>query len=237
MVDLLAPFFVGLLGSFHCMGMCGPLVVAYALHLRTLPALNATSNTLPWQLGVLHHVAFHSGRLATYGFLGLITSGLVHLIDLRLISSHLRAGVTFLGGVLMILSGLGLLRLLPFPIPLFQPIAGSRTSFSHWFPLLFRSQHLTSKIALGVLTGFLPCMLSWAMVLKAATTGNPLIGFLTMILFGLGTVPVLFLTGFSASMISLKMRIMGERIAALSIILMGFILVFKGVRSFVRFYL
>ena len=76
-------------------------------------------------------------------------------------------------------------------------------------------------------------MLSWAMVLKAGTTGNPLSGFLTMVLFGLGTVPVLFFVGLSASVISLKMRITGERIAGISIIVMGLILVLKGVRSFV----
>jgi uncharacterized protein len=233
MLDLAGPFIVGFLGSFHCLGMCGPLVVAYALHLRPSLERNTALNPRPWKSGLLHHAAFHSGRLLTYGFLGLLTSGFVHLIDLRLISSDLRASVTLLGGVLMVFAGLALLRVISFSIPLFIFTPGSKPLLNRWIPLLFQSQYMTSKLALGILTGFLPCMLSWSMVLKAATTGNLFLGFLTMVLFGLGTVPVLFLTGLSASMISIQMRSAGERIAALSVIFMGLILILKGVRSFV----
>ncbi len=70
------------------------------------------------------------------------------------------------------------------------------------------------------------------MIIKAATTGNPMGGFLTMAFFGLGTVPVLFFTGLSASLLSVKIRLMGERIAALSVILMGSILIFRGAEAF-----
>jgi sulfite exporter TauE/SafE len=71
-------------------------------------------------------------------------------------------------------------------------------------------------------------MLSFAMVVKAATTQNVLAGFLTMVIFGLGTVPALFLTGLSASLLSMKVRFLGERVAAVSVIVMGLILIFKG---------
>jgi sulfite exporter TauE/SafE len=56
-------------------------------------------------------------------------------------------------------------------------------------------------------------MLSWAMIIKAATTQSAVGGFFTMALFGLGTVPALFATGLSASMLSVKMRFLGERVA------------------------
>jgi sulfite exporter TauE/SafE len=52
-----------------------------------------------------------------------------------------------------------------------------------------------------------------------------------MAFFGLGTVPALFFTGLSASVLSMKVRLVGERIAALSVILMGLILILKGVRA------
>jgi uncharacterized protein len=233
MFDLVAPFIVGFLGSFHCLGMCGPLVVAYALHLQPLLEGDTALGPRPWKSGLLHHAAFHSGRLLTYGLLGLLTSGVVHLIDLGLISFNLRTGVTLLGGVLMIFAGLTLLRVIPFSIPSFIFAPGLKPFLNRWIPPLFRSQYMASKLALGILTGFLPCMLSWSMVLKAATTENIFLGFMTMVLFGLGTVPVLFLTGLSASMISMKMRSAGERIAAFSVIFMGLILILKGVRSFV----
>jgi sulfite exporter TauE/SafE len=86
---------------------------------------------------------------------------------------------------------------------------------------------------LGLAAGFLPCGLSWAMIIKAATTQDVTAGFLTMGAFGLGTVPALFLMGFSASFLSLKARFLGERIAAFSLLAMGLILIFKGGRIFV----
>jgi hypothetical protein len=88
-----------------------------------------------------------------------------------------------------------------------------------------------SKAALGFLAGFLPCMLSWAIIIKAATMPSLLGGFLTMFAFGLGTVPALFFTGLSASLLSLRVRFFGERAAAVSVIAMGLILVYKGAVS------
>ena len=71
-------------------------------------------------------------------------------------------------------------------------------------------------------------VLSWAMIVKAAVTGNPVAGFLSMVFFGFGTVPVLFFTGFSASIFSFRIRLAGERVAAISILVMGIILLLKG---------
>ena len=83
---------------------------------------------------------------------------------------------------------------------------------------------------MGMAVGFLPCMLSWAMIVKAATVPTPLHGFLTTMAFGLGTVPALFLTGLSASLLSLRVRFFGERAAAAAVMAMGCILVFKGAK-------
>jgi sulfite exporter TauE/SafE len=72
------------------------------------------------------------------------------------------------------------------------------------------------------------------MVVKAATTSGFGEALLTMLLFGLGTVPALLLLGLSSSALSLKMRLLGDRIAALSVMGMGAILVFKGGRALLR---
>jgi sulfite exporter TauE/SafE len=128
----------------------------------------------------------------------------------------------------MVFFGLVLLKAIPFRVP----SIGAGSFFSRLFPKLFAFRPLPSKLALGVATGFLPCMLSWAMIIKAATTQNPFLGLFTMAFFGLGTIPALFLTGLSASLLTLKIRFFGERVAALSVMAMGFILLFKGVRYF-----
>jgi sulfite exporter TauE/SafE len=77
-------------------------------------------------------------------------------------------------------------------------------------------------------------MLPWAMVMKASSSQNVFHGLMTMVLFGLGTIPVLFFTGFFASLLSYRLRILGERLAGLSVIAMGGMLVFKGLKYFLQ---
>jgi sulfite exporter TauE/SafE len=226
-IDLIGPLFIGFVGSLHCLGMCGPLVMAYSLHIRPAGGGPMEISSL-WSKGLSHHIAFHLGRLFTYGLLGALSAGLAHLVEFNQFFSDLRGGVTLGGGILMVLFGLVLLKV----IPLRVPSVGRGSFFSRLFPALFQSQSLPSKLALGVATGFLPCMLSWAMIIKAATTQNPIMGFFTMAFFGLGTIPVLFFTGLSASLLTLKIRFFGERVAALSVMAMGFILLLKGARYF-----
>ncbi len=226
-LDLIGPLFIGFVGSLHCLGMCGPLVMAYSLHIGP-PEGGPMEISSFWSKGLSHHSAFHLGRLATYGLLGALAAGLAHLVGFNHFFSDLRGAVTLGGGLMMILFGLALLKVIPFRVP----SMGGGSFFSRLFPNLFKSQSPPSKFALGVATGFLPCMLSWAMIIKAATTQNPIMGFFTMAFFGLGTIPVLFFTGLSASLLTLKIRFFGERVAALSVMAMGFILLFKGVRYF-----
>ena len=232
MFEFLAPFFIGLVGSVHCLGMCGPLVLAYSIHIRNREAEVVMHGVPPWEKGLFHHIAFHSGRILSYGFLGLLSAGLFQTIGLMKLFSNLRGGVTLLGGAFMIFLGFVLLKVLPLP-GFFTRLSPGPTSFwKRLLPPLFQSQRLGSKIMLGLATGFLPCGLSWAMIVKAATTENLGSGFLTMLSFGLGTVPALFLIGFSASFLSLRARFLGERVAALSVIVMGLILISKGARIF-----
>jgi len=233
MLDLLAPFFIGFVGSLHCLGMCGPLVMAYSLHIRKPGMHRLTEVPSFWLNGLAHHLSFHLGRLFTYGLLGALAASFAHLASFNQFFAGLRSGLTLMGGILIILLGLVLLKILPLPLSPASISATPGSFFARSLPPLFRSQRLVSKIALGFLTGFLPCMLSWAMVIKAATTANLLAGFLTMAFFGLGTVPALFFTGFSASLLSLKVRFLGERVAAISLIGMGCLLVLKGSRYFV----
>ena len=233
MLELLASFVIGFIGSGHCLGMCGPLILAYSLHIKSDGGRAIVPGTSPLEKGLFHHLIFHSGRLLSYALLGALAAALFHIAGSSKFFVNLRGGVTLLGGSIMILLGLVLLKIVPLPSP-FSLLSAASTSFSRrLLPLPFRSQRLGSKMTLGLATGFLPCGLSWSMVVKAATTQDIAEGFFTMVAFGLGTVPTLFLTGFSASFLSLRTKVLGERVAALSIIVMGLILVFKGARIFV----
>ncbi len=203
--------------------MCGPLVMAYSLHNRGMGQLGKFSF---FRAGLVHHLAFHAGRVLTYGILGGLAAGLFRLALPGWVAG-LRGSVTVGSGIVMVLFGMMLLKMVPsFSAPF------TDSFFGRFLPRLLRSGDLSSKLAIGLAAGFLPCMLSWAMVVKAASTGNPLQGFLIMAFFGFGTVPALFLPGFSVSLLSLKARFFGERIAALSVIGMGLLLVYKGVKYF-----
>lgn len=233
MFEFLAPFFIGFVGSVHCLGMCGPLVLAYSLHIRRGEAETVSPISPPWEKGLFHHIAFHSGRILSYGFLGLLGASIFQTIDSFRFFANLRGGATLFGGGFMVFLGLMLLKILPLP-GFFTPLFMSPISFwKRGLPPLFQSQRLGSKMILGIATGFLPCGLSYAMIVKAATTQNIGAGFLTMAFFGLGTVPALFLIGFSASFLSLQTRLLGERVAAMAVMAMGLILIFKGARIFV----
>ncbi len=226
MLDYFLPFLVGFLGSLHCMGMCGPLVLAYTLHMKPANApLSPRCSRAP-SLGLVQHLLFNAGRMATYGIMGTIAAILFLLVDLHRYVFTFRIHMNMVAGVLLLLMGLMLLRVIPLPSWLTTVSASS--SMGRRIHRLFQSQKTLHKFFLGMAVGTLPCCLSWAMVIKAASTQNPAQGFLTMVVFGLGTVPALVLVGVSSSFMSQRVRFLGERMAALAIMATGLMILLKG---------
>ena len=228
-IELAAPFLIGLFGSLHCLGMCGPLVMAYSVHIKS-PAPRAVGlGPTPWGKGFFHHLAYHFGRLMTYGILGALAAGLVNIVGFNLYLP-VRGGVILTGGILIILLGMVFLRVIRLPGLLARFSLTPRSLWNRFLPSLFQFPGSISKMALGLASGLLPCCLSCSMLIKAAVTENMAEGFMTMVAFGLGTVPTLLGLGISASLFTLRTRLIGERLAALSVILMGLILVFQGAK-------
>jgi hypothetical protein len=211
-------FTLGIISSLHCVQMCGPLVLSYSLPLGS----QSTRKQL------LAHLAYNSGRVITYALLGAVAGFSGAGIGLI---GHL-AGVentaAIIGGTLMIVAGLLMLNLLSarklqqldplrFASRLFRPI-GSRLS----------SPAIASKFTLGLMLGFLPCGLVYAALLRAVATGSPLAGALTMFAFGLGTTSALLLIGMFSSALGVKLGCWGNRLAAVSVMLMGAFLLWRG---------
>jgi sulfite exporter TauE/SafE len=228
MFDLVSPLLFGLVGSVHCLGMCGPLVLAYSLHLRPGEAAKRPGF---FPEGAAHHLAFHGGRLLTYGMLGGLAAGIIGIPAFHQVFEALRSGVSVGGGILMLLFGFSLIGSRTAGISSLS-LPGSARIMGRAYRTLLTSKGLLPKAALGLLSGFLPCMLSFIMVVKAAATGSVLSGFLTMLLFGAGTVPILFFTGVSASHFSFKARILGERVAGGMVMAMGVMLILRGGKHF-----
>lgn len=184
---LTAAFVTGLLGSAHCVGMCGGI--------SGLFAVNANVRSLRQQLP--RAIAYNLGRVLSYAFLGtavaLLGKGVVGAIP------DLAAPVRLASGLLIILVGLQLAFNWRILAPLesagariWQRIAPAARGF---IPVETNLQ----AFGLGLVWGWLPCGLVYSVLLLAATTAEPANGGLVMIAFGLGTMPAMIATGLSAS--------------------------------------
>lgn len=233
-IELLAPFLIGLFGSLHCLGMCGPLVLAYSLNIQKpgTPAGGIKSSS--WYKGFLHHLAFHLGRIMTYGILGALVAGLFAVVGISLYWD-IRGVLLLSGGALITLLGMLLLRVFPLPALLTRYSLPLLSLWDHLLPSLLQTPGSISKTALGAACGLLPCPLTTSLLVKAAITENMAEGAMTMLAFGLGTLPALLTLGISASLLTLKIRVIGERVAALSVITMGIFLIFKGAKLLLGF--
>jgi uncharacterized protein len=232
-LDLAASLLIGFFGSLHCLGMCGPLVMAYSLQFKNLDSPGQEISRPVSSSRFYHHLAFQAGRVGIYGLLGFLAAGLFHSLGL-IFSMPFRGGLLLLGGGLVTLMGLAVLQVVPPPF-FMKFFPGNSQAFSNRvYQAFFKNSSTASQMALGGACGLLPCCLSLSVLVKAALTENGLQGFLTMIAFGLGTVPALTALGLSASLLTLRTRLIGERLAAFSIIIMGLILAVQGGRILFR---
>jgi uncharacterized protein len=202
-LDLLLLMALGFLGSFgHCVGMCGPLAVALSL---------STDKTEEkrWGRSLLFHGLLNLGRIVSYTLvgagIGAVGSVLVAGGQLAGIDSTLRQGMTLLTGSLLIWMGLRQVApaLLP-KIPLLHPML--QGGLHRWLNAILMRVSTTASpfvpLLLGLTWGLIPCGFLYAAQIKAAAAGNLWGGAVTMLAFGLGTVPSMVGTGLSATLMS-----------------------------------
>ena len=220
-------FLAGFAGSFHCIGMCGGFACALGADPR---GAGATA---------VRHALYNTGRLTTYCFLGGLAGGLGQAIctSLGLRSDQ---GTAFLGasidagqralavvaGLLMIVMALSFFGLRG-RHRVTSSFGGSTFAIS-LRSLLRRPGH-AAPLALGVLNGFLPCPLVYAMVAQAASTVDVLSGCLTMAVFGLGTFPAMLAMGGLGRLLAPRWRQRGVRLAGAFILALGLITLSRGV--------
>lgn len=168
-------FFIGLIASVHCVGMCGPLMLA-------LPVKGGS-----WLRHLGPQLLYQCGRILIYSLLG----GLLGMLG---------AGAVFKGWqqYTSLLTG-GLLLLLAF-FYFIQRFGFGHRSYGNAFiqPLLNKMGYWLRRpgghFMVGILNGFLPCGMVYLALATALNTGSPLNGGLFMASFGLGTMPLLLLT-------------------------------------------
>mgnify|MGYP001822143400 FL=1 len=180
---LFTAFFVGLLGSGHCFGMCGGI----AAGLGSLPVYSEQPKDQ--KPSAMSAVLFNFGRIISYALLGLISAWLLaklgHALNVPKWSMILR----FLTAVMIFLIGLQFLLN-------WQTLAViERAGAKVWkliLPVAIRASALpggSGRLLLGLCWGFLPCGLVYSVLLTASAAGSPVSGAAVMFAFGLGTLP------------------------------------------------
>ena len=211
-------FVTGLLGTGHCIGMCGGLVSALSL------------SEAGRQGGWFFHLLYNLGRISTYTFIGAVVgwlgSALAYTDRFKMVTRSLLIG----SDVFVILVGLGTAGLfawlnvskLDFPGPMKAmtlAVAGLR-----------RLPPAISALPLGLLFGFIPCGYLYAVAITAAQSASVATGALMLFAFGLGTAPSLLLFGGAAHWLSGRSRTWMLRIAGLVVAGMGVINLIKHMR-------
>ncbi len=215
MTELPLIFVGGLLGSSHCLGMCGPLAIALGV-----PSHNLSHN-------FRRQLFFSVGRLSTYGFMGALSAfaGL-WLSQWTWLATSAQGLLAVIGGAVLVVLGLTTAGILP------RLKAGWITPNScaaaSWLKSLLLSPSKLSALLAGVFTGFIPCGLVYGFLAVAAASGDVLRGWLIMTTFGAGTMPLMLLAGCGATLISIATRARLLRLAAWCIVVTGVISIARG---------
>ncbi len=225
MEEYFAVFLIGILGGFsHCIGMCGGFVMTYSLKLTD----NISNNNKSFWQKFFPHLLFNGGRVFTYTILGEIFGILGSTLGFILAFRNFQGGLMLFAGIIMIVMGLDFAGFLPAHKPDTFP---GINKFKNLVQSLFRRVNHRNLFGLGFVLGFLPCGMVYAIGAKAAATQSIIGGGLTMLFFGLGTLPAMILTGLTAHLISNKLRNRLYKIAAILIIILGIVTVVKSFKS------
>lgn len=220
LVEFSLVFALGLVGSLHCLQMCGPIVISYSVSLAHYGAFKREM--------LLAHLCYNGGRIATYATLGAVAGAAGSGIGVLGRLAGLASAARLVSGAAMIVTGILMLRVLPRKVLVQVERRGVMAFFSQSIGRLLVSSRALGKFGLGLMLGFLPCGLIYGALLKAMETARPLAGALTMAAFGMGTGVALFGMGMVSSVAGLRMGGWGNRVAGASILAAGAILVWRG---------
>jgi sulfite exporter TauE/SafE len=229
MIELPFVFLAGVLGTAHCLGMCGPMVIGLS------------TGSSHWSRAFVRQLCYSGGRIFTYTSLGLL-AGYCGEWAARHSASLINVPAVFaiLAGTLFIVKGFQETGLTPRIRESLAKRFGWRSLASKGpaphascgagllFAPFFRGKGNTGAFVAGVCTGFLPCGLLYGMLTLAASTHHVLLGGVTMLVFGLGTTPLLVLAGTSGQLLSLASRRWLFAVAAWCLMLTGVVSVVRG---------
>jgi sulfite exporter TauE/SafE len=220
-ITLISAFLVGLLGSTHCLGMCGGIVSALTFGLRD------DLRRSPWTLGP-YLLAYNAGRISSYAIAGAIAGAIGAGAFGVLPSSAVRWAVKLVTGGFMVALGLYLAGWWP-GLQTLEKLGGVlwRRIEPHGRKLL-PVDHPLKALAFGLVWGWLPCGMVYAVLAWALVAGSAGQGAALMLAFGLGTLPMLLTIGAAAEWLKDFVRYPWvRRGAGLTVLLFGLFTIFS----------
>lgn len=207
----IAALMTGLVGSLHCIGMCGPIAVA-------LPLGNKS-----WFRKTLGSLLYNIGRVATYALLGVLFGLLGQGIEM----AGLQQWASIILGIILILSVL-------FPALFKGQVHVDRFFFGfagkliNRFRKLFSITSYPSLLVIGLLNGLLPCGLVYVAIAGAINTNDLANGAIYMVIFGIGTIPVMASIPIVGNLIGTNVRKKFKGVVSAFIIILGIIFILRG---------
>ncbi|MBP5998748.1 MAG: sulfite exporter TauE/SafE family protein [Azonexus sp.] len=208
-------FMTGLLGSGHCLGMCGGLVSGFFMKLGAK--------------GVWPYLAYHGARVSLYAVVGFIAAAIGAVLVSTGQIGLWQGALQIVAGIVVILLGLDLLGVSPVRNRLgFAPIGWLRKQFT----LAVQKGPVVGALIGGAINGLMPCSMTMAMAVKATTAPSILEGGLLMLAFGAGTLPSMLSASFLFGKLGPRLRGWLLKGAALFVIALGVSTLWQGLRYY-----
>ncbi|MGH6623864.1 MAG: sulfite exporter TauE/SafE family protein [Burkholderiaceae bacterium] len=192
---VLSAFMVGLLGGAHCASMCGGIVSAISFRGIAIEVRAARPAPRP-----SFHLAYNAGRIGSYALAGALAGAIGavggHLLDDLL---PIRTLLYVMASLMLLVQGLYLAGVWRGLATLER--AGGRL-WAHvqpWSRRFLPVDSVGKALAVGALWGWLPCGMVYSVLAIALASGDPLAGALTMLAFGIGTLPNLLAMGLATA--------------------------------------
>lgn len=206
-MELWTAFLLGLVGSAHCAGMCGPLALA----------LPATGNTRA--LFLAGRLAYNAGRIVTYAAIGAVFGLLGQSLTLAGLQRWVSLGI----GVALLIGMLASSRFAN-GLPVVNAVGWLKTALGR----LLQRRSLGAVFALGLLNGLLPCGLVYVAAATAAATGHFLSGLEAMVVFGLGTVPIMLAISLAGPKLQFALRLKLQRAVPFALTTVAVLMILRG---------
>ena len=207
---LYSAFIFGLISSFHCIGMCGPIAMM-------LPVDRSNEAKKITQI-----ITYHIGKLTAYGTLGLIFG----LLGRSFYLAGMQQQLSIIVGILMILVAVIPERIFAkynFSKPIYRVITKVKSSLGQQF----KNKSYKSLFTIGLLNGFLPCGMVYVALFGAIAMQSISLSVLYMILFGIGTIPMLTTVVYVSNLLSFSFRGTIQKTIPLVAVIIGMLFVKK----------